>query len=46
VFTLRTAAAGGCTGGTVTVNAAGQATVTVPAMAAVGIDVVALGRSR
>ena len=33
------AAAGGCAGGTVTVNAAGQATVTVPAMGAVGIDV-------
>jgi alpha-amylase len=33
------AAAGGCTGGTVTVNAAGQATVTVPATGAVGIDV-------
>ena len=33
------AAAGGCTGGTVTVTAAGQATVTVPAMSAVGIDV-------
>ena len=36
------AAAGGCTGGTVTVNAAGQATVTVPAMGAVGIDVAAV----
>ena len=33
------AGAGGCTGGTVTVNAAGQATVTVPAKGAVGIDV-------
>ena len=36
------ATAGGCTGGTVTVNAAGQATVTVPAMGAVGIDVAAV----
>lgn len=36
------AAAGGCTGSPVTVNAAGQATVTVPAMGAVGIDVAAV----
>ncbi len=36
------AAAAGCTDGTVTVNAAGQATVTVPAMGAVGIDVAAV----
>jgi alpha-amylase len=35
------ASAGGCTGSAVTVNAAGQATVTVPAMGAVGIDVAA-----
>lgn len=36
------AAAGGCTGSTVVVNAAGQATVTVLAMGAVGIDVAAM----
>ncbi len=36
------AGAGGCAGGTVTVNAAGQATVTLPAMGAVGIDVAAM----
>ena len=35
------ATAGGCTGTTVVVNSAGQATVTVPAMGAVGIDVAA-----
>lgn len=36
------AAAGGCAGSRVTVNAAGQATVTVPAMGAVGIDMAAV----
>ena len=35
------ATAGGCAGTTVVVNSAGQATVTVPAMGAVGIDVAA-----
>ena len=34
-----TPAGGGCTGTLVAVDAAGQATVTVPAMGAVGIDV-------
>jgi alpha-amylase len=33
-----TATSGGCTGSVVTVDSAGQATVTVPAMGAVGID--------
>ena len=37
-----TAAGGACTGNVVAVNAAGQATVTVPAMSAVGIDVNAM----
>jgi len=37
-----TVAAGACTGTTVMVSAAGQATVTVPAMGAVGIDVNAM----
>ena len=36
------AAAGGCTGATITVGAGGQAVVTVPALSAVGIDVAAL----
>ncbi len=35
------AAAGGCTGATITVGAGGQALVTVPALSAVGIDVAA-----
>src|ERR1039458_9915955 len=37
-----TASGGACTGTTVAVNAAGQATVTVPAAGAVGIDVNAM----